>query len=87
MELYTRTDIGLVRSSNQDSVDGGFLHDGKVMWAVLCDGMGGANGGSVASSTAVKVARENMSFFDIHASEAQSENFLCEVVAKANSAV
>ena len=40
MKLYTQTDIGLVRSSNQDIVDGGTLYDGAVVWTDLCDGMG-----------------------------------------------
>lgn len=46
--------MGRVRSSNQDSFACGELSDGGV-WAVVCDGMGGANGGGVASSTAVEV--------------------------------
>jgi len=87
MELYTRTDIGLVRKSNQDSVDGGFLYDKKVMWAVLCDGMGGANGGNVASQTAVAVAKENMITFDKRANDYESEAFLKGIVEKANTAI
>ncbi|MEE1057084.1 MAG: Stp1/IreP family PP2C-type Ser/Thr phosphatase [Acutalibacteraceae bacterium] len=87
MELYTQTDIGLVRSSNQDAVEGGMLYDGTVMWAVLCDGMGGANGGSVASDIATTVVRENIGFFDIDGSDYQSENFLREIIDKANNKV
>ncbi len=87
MELFTRTDIGLVRSSNQDTVDGGILYNGNAVWAVLCDGMGGANGGNIASETAAQVAQENIGFFDAHNSENQSEDFLREIIDKANSAV
>ena len=87
MQLYTRTDIGLVRSSNQDSVNGGFLYDGKLMWAILCDGMGGANGGNVASQTAVKVTNEMIVSFDRKCNDYQAEEFLREVVAKANSTI
>lgn len=58
MEIFSRTDKGMVRSSNQDAELHGTFADGDV-WAVVCDGMGGANGGSVASSTAVEeIARE-----------------------------
>ena len=53
MEIYSRTDKGMVRSSNQDAALHGTFPDGNV-WAVVCDGMGGANGGNVASSTAVE---------------------------------
>ena len=53
MEIYSRTDRGVVRHSNQDAERHGFFEDGSA-WAVVCDGMGGANGGNVASSTAVE---------------------------------
>lgn len=87
MELYTQTDIGLVRSSNQDAVEGGLLYDGRVMWAVLCDGMGGANGGNVASDIATTVARESIASFDVNGSDQQSEDFLREIINKANDKV
>ncbi len=53
MKLFSRTDKGMVRHSNQDAELHGFFEDGSA-WAVVCDGMGGANGGNVASSTAVE---------------------------------
>lgn len=52
MRFYGKTDIGLKRRNNQDSY-AVFSHDGYVC-AVVCDGMGGAKGGNVASGTAVK---------------------------------
>lgn len=52
MEVYSKTDIGLVRKENQDSCNFSFVSQSCV-WAVVCDGMGGANGGKVASQTAV----------------------------------
>lgn len=54
MRIFFSTDVGLVRKSNQDSVGGGVFDDGTI-WAVLCDGMGGSNGGEYASSKAVEV--------------------------------
>lgn len=54
MQIYSRTDIGKKRSSNQDAFFAGELENG-VVFAIVCDGMGGANGGNVASETAVKV--------------------------------
>lgn len=53
MNLWGITDIGIVRSDNQDSYHQELLDDQTAL-AVVCDGMGGARGGSVASSTAVK---------------------------------
>ena len=47
------TDIGLYRESNQDAFFIRKLSD-DVALLVLCDGMGGVNGGNVASETAVQ---------------------------------
>lgn len=54
MKLTGDTHIGLVRSSNQDALRYGTLDNGGV-YAVVCDGMGGANGGNVASNIAVDI--------------------------------
>lgn len=45
-----KTDVGLVRRSNQDS----FGLDDELGLFVVCDGMGGASGGEVASNLAVQ---------------------------------
>ncbi len=68
MNIFGNTDQGLVRSSNQDAFVTGTFNDGSV-FAVVCDGMGGANGGNIASRLAVDYLsaslkagyRENMS--------------------------
>lgn len=54
MKVYSKTDIGLTRHSNQDAVFTTTLEDGSIL-AIVCDGMGGANAGNVASEVAVKV--------------------------------
>ncbi len=60
LKIVAKTDIGLVRSSNQDSYAAGEL-PGSVAWAVVCDGMGGVAGGNQASSIAVKLISERIS--------------------------
>ena len=53
MQINSKTDIGKVRSTNQDAFFNCELSDGAV-FAIVCDGMGGANAGNIASETAVK---------------------------------
>lgn len=60
MRIVSKTDVGKVRRNNQDAYATGEL-PGGVAWAVVCDGMGGANGGNIASATAVKVISERIS--------------------------
>ena len=51
MKIAGPTDIGSCRQENQDSFCARQLIDGSG-WGVVCDGMGGANGGRVASAIA-----------------------------------
>jgi len=61
MILFSKTDTGRVRSSNQDAVNSG-LFDGGC-WGVVCDGMGGANGGDIAGSRAAQIIGEMLTDF------------------------
>ena len=54
-----KTDKGLVRRTNQDCFAVERLSDDAV-FAVVCDGMGGANGGNVASELAVETFCEKV---------------------------
>ncbi|MBO5322430.1 MAG: Stp1/IreP family PP2C-type Ser/Thr phosphatase [Clostridia bacterium] len=60
MVVSAKTDIGVKRHSNQDEYALLNLDDGSVL-AVVCDGMGGANAGNVASHIACQVIT---SFFE-----------------------
>ena len=59
MILAKKTDVGMIRPMNQDACACGEFPDG-VAWAVVCDGMGGAASGDVASATAVKIISERI---------------------------
>lgn len=52
MNIFGATDAGTVRSSNQDAFKNTVL-DNETVLSVVCDGMGGANAGNIASDIAV----------------------------------
>ncbi len=59
MLFYGSTDVGMRRAVNQDN----FIirkYSDNVMFAVVCDGMGGAAGGSIASAAAVETFRREL---------------------------
>lgn len=56
MKIVARTDSGLVRDNNQDSYSA-FELDNAVV-AIVCDGMGGAAEGALASNQAVMAIKE-----------------------------
>ncbi len=87
MRVYAKSDIGLVRSTNQDDCQTGIFPDGAA-WAVVCDGMGGANGGSTASSLAVETIVQKLS--EGYISDMDGEQLFALMggaVASANEAV
>lgn len=59
MKIVAKTDKGIVRDSNQDAYAVGEFSD-EVVWSVVCDGMGGAAGGNIASALAVKVISDKI---------------------------
>jgi PPM family protein phosphatase len=59
VSIVAKSDTGMVRKQNQDSFATGTL-PGQVFWSVVCDGMGGAAGGSVASKVAVEIISEKI---------------------------
>ncbi len=87
MDAWGLTDLGNVRKQNQDFYDIVTLHPNQLL-LVVCDGMGGAKSGNVASRLATEVfvgevrrtAREDM---DVE----QIEQMLRDAVALANQAV
>lgn len=87
LEIYAKTDIGLVRTENQDSVWGEMLSN-TACAAVLCDGMGGEHEGGLASKIAVELisARIREGFNELM-NRNSVRNLLITSVVAANSLV
>lgn len=58
--ISANTDVGIVKSNNQDSLSVLSLStpQGKMAFAILCDGMGGLAKGEVASASVVNAFRD-----------------------------
>lgn len=87
MKIAAKSDIGKVRESNQDAYATGEMPSG-VAWAVVCDGMGGAAGGNVASETAVKIISEQItSAYRASMRSKSIKNLLVSAINAANISV
>lgn len=87
MEAWGLTDTGNVREENQDFYRMERLGP-ETLLAVVCDGMGGAEGGQIASSVAVETFMKEMRALiraDMTAEQLRELASFC--VAKANTAV
>lgn len=84
MIASTKTDIGFVRSSNEDSYVYLEKKDGDFI-AFVCDGMGGHLGGSFASSKTIEVLSE--AFKNIQEPIKNVGVWLFEVLQKANTLI
>ncbi len=84
MNITGKTDIGAVRSRNEDAFDYGFLSDG-TSWAIVCDGMGGVHGGKVASTAAIETVSEKIKkCYNPAMSVTSLENLLLSSITTAN---
>ena len=87
MRIAAKTDVGRVRKSNQDAYLTGEL-PGGVAWAVVCDGMGGAAGGNIASAMAVEYIASKLNACFHEGMGVQSiENVLESAITGANICV
>lgn len=86
MEIYSKTDIGKKRSSNQDAVAGKIISEG-LAWTVVCDGMGGASGGDIASNEAVEEISKVMGSINESMSKENILGLMNKAVQAANTVV
>ena len=87
MRVDFATDTGAVRSSNQDACKCGIFPEGGA-WAVVCDGMGGANGGNVASAIAVeRIETLLRNGYKKSMSQGNIKSMIINAVHRANTAI
>ena len=74
MSIWGITHRGVVRHQNQDAFAVRTLDDGRAL-AIVCDGMGGARAGNVASTMAVELFIERfMELVDTHSAQERMES-------------
>lgn len=87
MNVYSKTDIGLQREENQDTVWSEMLSE-TACAAVLCDGMGGEQSGGLASKMAVDIISKRIKeSFSEMMNRNSVRNLLITAVSAANSIV
>lgn len=87
MNVYSKTDIGLQRDENQDTVWAEMLSE-TACAAVLCDGMGGEKAGGLASQMAVDIISKRIrESFSEMMNRNSVRNLLITAVVAANSIV
>lgn len=85
MKAFGITDRGIVRKENQDSFRYELIAKDEVLCAVLCDGMGGAQAGSLASTMAADTFMSHASYsLDSSSDASDMQRILVEAVNYAN---
>jgi len=87
VQVFGRSDVGRVRPNNQDAFVCGLLSD-QTAYAVVCDGMGGASGGQIASTKSVQVVADRIvERYRDNMTDSSVRNLLESAIAAANAAV
>lgn len=87
MILLGKSDIGRARATNQDAFTVGELPGGAV-FAVVCDGMGGAKGGNIASLAACDIISQKIKKDYKEGMSANSvKAMLQSVISEANASI
>lgn len=86
MEFYGLTDIGRARTLNEDSFFCGRNQHGDIL-LLVCDGIGGAASGEVASGMAVKHISEAFMKAPVFKKDYEADEWIRMVLGKANDAI
>ncbi len=87
MKIVGKTDIGLLRETNQDVFKIVALNENSG-FALVCDGMGGVNGGDRASSIAkMEISKHIVSAFKKEVPESMIRGIMLTAIDKANKKI
>lgn len=86
MNVWGITHRGVVREQNQDAFAHQMLDDGRVI-ALVCDGMGGARAGNIASTMATQLFMEEFLRSDELPQEESSQLRMERAAARANAEI
>ncbi|MDR2665559.1 MAG: Stp1/IreP family PP2C-type Ser/Thr phosphatase [Oscillospiraceae bacterium] len=87
MEIWGKTDVGAVRRQNQDAFAMLLDEDRNIAVFVVCDGMGGARAGNIASGMAVERFMERMRKYAEEDFGGDMVGCMSAAIAAANKAV
>ena len=85
MTSASQTHIGYIRDENQDRV--GTRQFGENLLLVVCDGMGGARGGQLASASAVDILRAYYAHYLVRGRDMQDSAWMREAAEAADNMV
>lgn len=87
IKIYGGTDKGCVRATNQDDFAFQVIND-TIAYAILCDGMGGENGGHIASGKAVEIIGQALSRgLAAHPQDSSIKPIVISAVSAANAVI
>ena len=86
ISVFGITDKGIVRTQNQDAYCYGPVEEQKV-WGVVCDGMGGAKAGDIASKIAVEVFEDHMRRWSGSGQTGEHPGLLRSAIEEGNRAI
>ncbi len=88
MVFSGKTDTGRLRPHNEDCFGSYISEDGKILFLIVADGMGGQNAGEVASRMLVDFFISKVSSLDLNGwDNSQLEQVLINTIKEANTAI